>query len=114
MLPAAARMRRRAEFTTTVRGGRRAGASTLVVHLRLVGDGTTRIGFVVPRSVGNAVTRNLVRRRLRHLCRERLASLPEGCRIVVRAQPTAALASSARLGRDLEQALGRVLPAVQR
>ena len=33
-----------------------------------------RVGFVVSRAVGPATTRNLVKRRLRHLSRERLLS----------------------------------------
>ena len=58
--------------------------------------------------MGNAVTRNRVRRRLRHLVRERLALLPEAVDLVVRALPAAAAASYAALGRDLDQALGKL------
>ena len=63
------------------------------------------MGLVVARSVGNAVTRNRVRRRLRHLARERLTSLPAGSVLVVRALPAAAAASYDGLGRDLDSAL---------
>ena len=48
---------------------------------------TARIGFVVSKAVGPAVTRNLVKRRLRHLCRERVADLPPGSLLVLRALP---------------------------
>ncbi|NIU05075.1 MAG: ribonuclease P protein component, partial [Gammaproteobacteria bacterium] len=58
------------------------------------------------RSVGNAVVRNAVRRRLRHLIRDRLARLPAGTDVVVRALPAAATASSALLGDDLDRSLG--------
>ena len=42
---------------------------------------------MVPRAVGPAVTRNRVRRRLRHLLRDRLDRLPAGSRLVVRVLP---------------------------
>ncbi|MBE1486114.1 ribonuclease P protein component [Plantactinospora soyae] len=64
-----------------------------------------RAGFVVSKAVGGAVIRNRVRRRLRHLVRERLAGLPAGTTLVVRALPDAAEASYARLGADLDAAL---------
>jgi ribonuclease P protein component len=58
--------------------------------------------------VGNAVMRNAVRRRLRQLSRERLAQLPPGAEVVVRALPAAAAATYADLGADLDRCLQRV------
>lgn len=75
------------------------------------GDGP-RVGFVVSRAVGGAVTRNRVQRRLRHVVRSRLASLPVGALVVVRALPAAAAASSAELAADLDSALRRLDLAV--
>jgi ribonuclease P protein component len=80
----------------------------VVVHLAegKPGDGPPpQAGFVVSRAVGNAVTRNRVRRRLRHLLAPRLATLPPGTRVVVRALPAAAAASSAQLAEALAGAL---------
>lgn len=92
-----------------MRGGRRAGSGTLVVHLRTdAGEDSPRIGFVVSRAVGNAVTRNRVKRRLRHLAREHVSSLPGAAVLVVRALPAAATASSAQLDADLTRCLRRV------
>jgi ribonuclease P protein component len=108
VLAAAQRMRRSADFAATIRGGRRAGRGTVVVHLLLeepAQASTARAGFVVSKAVGNAVVRNSVRRRLRHLVRPLLGDLPSGALLVVRALPTAAGASFATLGADLEAAL---------
>lgn len=110
MLPPAARLRRRAEFAATARGGRRAARGALVVQLALpssdaAGTPERRAGFVVSKAVGNAVVRNRVRRRLRHLVSERLAALPAGATVVVRALPAAADRPFADLGRDLTAAL---------
>ena len=68
-----------------------------------------RVGFVVGRVVGNAVIRNQVKRRLRHLVRDRLSAVPDGFVLVVRALPPAGSASSAALAADLDGALARAV-----
>jgi ribonuclease P protein component len=108
VLAAAQRLRRSTDFAAAVRGGRRAGRGAVVVHLFLeepVRASTARAGFVVSKAVGNAVVRNQVRRRLRHLVRPRLAELPAGALVVVRALPAAASLVYAALGADLDAAL---------
>ena len=65
------------------------------------------MGFVVSKAVGSAVVRNRVKRQLRHLTRERMALLPGGSLVVVRANPAAAGATS--LAADLDSALGSLL-----
>jgi len=69
-----------------------------------------RVGFVVSKAVGNAVMRNRVKRRLRHLVQERLVALPDESLLVVRALPAAADASYATLATDLDAALRRLVP----
>jgi len=109
VLPAAARLKRRADFELAVRSGRRAGRPTLVVHAHAGGsEESARIGFVVGRNVGGSVVRHRVQRRLRHLLRDRLGMLAPGTLLVVRALPAAAGASSAELAADLDSALRRL------
>ncbi|MEU9836414.1 ribonuclease P protein component [Streptosporangium sp. NPDC048047] len=111
MLPSESRMRRGEEFAGAVRKGGRAGRPTLVAHLGMrpeSGD-PPLVGFVVSRAVGGAVVRNRVKRRLRHLMRERLDRLPRGSLLVVRANPPAASARSERLAAELDVALDRLL-----
>ncbi|GAB2910160.1 hypothetical protein GCM10027047_05460 [Rhodococcus aerolatus] len=64
-----------------------------------------RAGLVVSGSVGGAVTRKAVSRRLRHVLAPVLASLPDDADVVVRALPAAAGATSAELDRDVRAAL---------
>jgi ribonuclease P protein component len=104
-------MRSRAEFTAAVRGGRRAGTPLLLAHLRADTAGPTRVGFVIGRPVGTAVRRNLLRRRLRHLVRERLDRLPAGSALVIRVNPPAASATSAQLAAALDRSLAKLLDA---
>lgn len=110
MLPEEHRLRTGEGFRRATRDGRRAGTRTLVVHLWTADDssGPVRAGFVVSKAVGNAVIRNRVKRRLRHLAREQLGSLPGSAVLVVRALPGAADASYAELEADLASALSRV------
>ncbi len=72
-------------------------------------DASPRAGLVVSRAVGGSVVRHRVARRLRHLLRPRLATLPAGSRLVVRALPAAADAPSSVLGDDLDSGLRAVL-----
>jgi ribonuclease P protein component len=108
VLAAAQRLRRSGDFAAAIRGGRRVGRGTVVVHLLLEEPAqatTARAGFVVSKAVGNAVVRNKVRRRLRHLVRPLLDDLPAGSTLVVRALPKAADAGFPVLSSDLEAAL---------
>ncbi|MGH3719809.1 MAG: ribonuclease P protein component [Pseudonocardiaceae bacterium] len=121
LLSAATRLNRREDFATAVRRGRRATCGAVVVHLARVGDASAvgacgapslvgpKVGLVVGRTVGGSVVRHRVQRRLRHLMRSRLASLPAGALVVVRALPASAGASSAALGDDLDGALRRLI-----
>jgi ribonuclease P protein component len=77
----------------------------VVVHVVASGDGMpTRVGFVVSKAVGNAVTRNLVQRRLRAAVLPRVAERPNGWDVVVRALPTSANVTFAALVADLDGA----------
>jgi ribonuclease P protein component len=102
-----------AAFRRTVRTGRRAGSTALVLHVAAAPaaepPAPPRVGFVVGRQVGPAVVRNRVRRRLRHLTRDHLDRLPRSTEVVVRALPPAAAMSSEELRAELARCLDRVL-----
>lgn len=102
-------MRRSDDFREAVRTGVRTGRPTLVVHaVTSDTEDDVRVGFVVSKAVGNAVTRNRVKRRLRHLSLQEMPRTPAGTRIVVRALPRAALTPHELAG-DLDRAWGKAL-----
>lgn len=90
MLPAASRLTSSDDFRACVRCGVRAGRETLVVHAVATDSPPSRAGFVVSKAVGNAVTRNRVKRRLRHLAAGALPGVGRPIDVVVRALPAAA------------------------
>jgi ribonuclease P protein component len=111
MLPVRYRMTRSTEFGATVSQGLRAVQPDVVVHVRrgvAPADGP-RIGFVVAKSVGNAVERHRVARRLRHAARTVLDDLDAGDRLVIRARPSCRHAMTAGLEAQLHDALKRIL-----
>ena len=78
----------------------------MVVHVRRTDGTPSRAGFIVSRAVGNAVNRNRVKRRLRHLAAAALPATPFGVDVVVRALPAA---TTGDLTGDFGSALGTCL-----
>lgn len=114
MLPAGHRLRTSSEFSAALRGprGARAGSPLVVVHSARTdarAGQPPRVGFVVSKAVGGAVVRNRTKRRLRALMAARLAHIPAGTDVVVRANPAAAQASSTQLATELDRVLPKVL-----
>lgn len=89
MLARANRIVRADDYRNTVRRGRKSATAHCVVYVR-TGSAPTpevRFGFIVAKTVGNAVVRNTVRRRLKAIAHEKLDVLPEGTDVVIRALP---------------------------
>ncbi len=99
-------MRHAGDFRDTLRQGVRCGRTSLVVHARRTPLASSRAGFIVSRAVGNAVHRNRVKRRLRHLAAAALPSSPFSVDVVVRALPPA---TTADLAADFSSAFATCL-----
>jgi ribonuclease P protein component len=67
------------------------------------GDTPTRVGLITSRRVGNAVQRNLVRRRLREIVRLARPILAGGIWIVIIAKASAARASYQSIAEEWTQ-----------
>jgi ribonuclease P protein component len=105
MLAKANRLLKADDFRTTMRSGRKVSSANFVLYLkRDLGNPQARFGFVVAKTVGNAVTRNLVKRRLRVLARQHLPLISEPIDIVVRALPTIAALDWNKLSTEFETA----------
>ncbi|MCO6559085.1 MAG: ribonuclease P protein component [Bifidobacterium sp.] len=67
-----------------------------------------RLGLAVSKNVGNAVTRNHVKRRFRVLARTYENNLPRHCDIVMRAKPSAARADFSSLDAQVDDLFAEV------
>jgi ribonuclease P protein component len=101
-------LRRRADFEAIGRDGSSRSTPLLVLRSLRTGRNETRIGLSTPRALGGAVQRNRVRRRLRALLRERLASrIGPGWDLLLIARPAAGDATYAELGAAIDALLER-------
>lgn len=110
MLPGRNRIHQGDDFRRVFRTGRKSGTKHLVIHFLPTADEShaPRVGFVVSRAVGNAVTRNRVKRRLRAIMHSRLPGLAAGDMVVIRALPAAAGAEFAGLEQSVDRAFERL------
>jgi len=100
------RVTRPADFRAVIRRGRRVAATNAILHvLHREQQGPSRLGFVVAKSVGNAVTRNLVKRRLRAAGIDVIAMMGDGVDVVIRALPASAEASWATLHAEITEGI---------
>lgn len=98
------RLRTRPEYLRVQRRGRRVKGKYLVV-IRLPNQaGHSRFGLVVSRKVGNAVTRNRVKRWLREIVRRLDRHDPVDLVVIARSQAASAGLSALRL--DVQTAVG--------
>lgn len=106
MLPASERLRSNSEFQQVYQEGRSFPEGVVVLYLLRMPDLTVRqAGFSVSKKLGNAVMRNVVKRRLREAYRQHLPALPHGYRAIFVARRSAAEADFAKVERSVKRAL---------
>ena len=100
-------MTRPGDFRSAMRRGRRVATSWGVIHVATSDASEPRFGFIVSKAVGSAVTRNLVKRRLRAAAHEVLSAVPAGTDIVIRVLPGSDTVSWATLQSELAAGVAR-------
>jgi ribonuclease P protein component len=105
------RLRRPGEFQAAYREGRRFGNELLTATVRPNELGAVRLGLsIAARTVGNAVSRNRLRRLIRESFRVRQTVLPP-VDIVIGARRAARVASAADLRAGLQQLWNQIIEA---
>jgi ribonuclease P protein component len=102
-----ASLRRQVDFARLRRQGRRVSTKSLTIYRSgaPTGDASSLVGITVSKSIGKAVVRNKLRRRLSAIVREALASRA-AMRLLVVARPVAADAHFSDLRAEVTSALG--------
>jgi ribonuclease P protein component len=109
------RLSRSRDFDAVYRHGRSVSTRFLVLYWFPREDGAdaagARLGLAVPKAVGNAVTRNKLKRQLRETFRARLPELPQDQDYVLVVRPGFAEAAETRgfewLGERVDEILGK-------
>ena len=96
------RLKSHSDFVAVLKRRRKVSRHDFIVHYAMRDEarahgvatpGARRMGLAVSKAVGNAVTRNSVKRRFRVLACRYEHTLPEGIDVVLRTKPSAASAS---------------------
>ena len=99
------RLRHQREYQRVFQCGTKRVSSAFVVYVLPTAEPHSRLGFAVSKRIGNAVTRNRVKRRARAFFRLQKAQLRSPYDIVVVARRGAAKASYAECARQLSMLL---------
>ena len=108
MLNADNRLKKRKDFAFIYRRGKSCAAKNVAMnYIKVKGDGLL-IGFSASKKVGNAVTRNKVKRLMRECVRHSIENIPLGHKIVFTARVRSAGASYDDISRDINYLIGKL------
>ncbi len=102
--PKRARLLKRSEFLHLSRAGKKSQTSHFVVLSKTNDKGESRLGVTVSTKVGNAVTRNRIKRLVREFFRRHSGELPSPQDIVIIARKGAGELSLDDAARELREA----------
>lgn len=106
------RVTRGEEYRRVVRTGNRVGGAFCITYAVSRSTDTSpadpRFGYIISKAVGNAVTRNLLRRRMKTVTEELIREGVSDVDVVFRALPRAAEASFDELRREMLRAMSKL------
>jgi ribonuclease P protein component len=98
------------EFSSLYNRGKKAVGRYVVIYSRRQSIGPNRFGFTVSKKVGNAVTRNRVKRKLREIVRNHDVSSGRGIDFVIIARSSTVTAAYQELKKDVDALLSKEAP----
>ena len=99
------RLKKKYQFNYVYRVGRSVGSTNLVLYFSQSKNKNVKVGISVSKKLGHAVTRNLVKRRIRECVIPYLQKINPNFNVVFIAKTSAAEASFAELQKDVNYLL---------
>lgn len=101
-------LKQNSDFRAVYARGKSAVSPRTVIYCRKNRRDQNRVGFTVSRKLGNAVTRNRVRRRLREIMRLNASSVRQGYDLILVARTRAVDADYGKLEADVLRCLDQL------
>jgi len=105
--PRACRLVRRGDYDAVYRAGRRKSSREFTIFLRPNGLAVSRFGWSIKKTLGTAVRRNRIRRRLREIVRLHRQEITPGWDIVIHPRSSAATTDFPALAEELLRLIPR-------
>ena len=105
-LPKTARLRKRREFLRLSKAGSKTHSTNFIVISSRNETGERRLGITVSGKVGNAVTRNRIKRHVREFFRQRREQMQQGMDFLIIARTSAAELPGSAISDELARAFG--------
>jgi ribonuclease P protein component len=105
--PRACRLVRRSEYDAVYREGRRRSSREFTIFIRPNGQSVSRFGWSIKKTLGTAVRRNRIRRRIREIVRLHRQEMAPGWDIVIHPRSSAATANFSSLTEELLKLIPR-------
>ena len=102
------RLRKRKDFARIYRRGKSFAARSVAMNYLMVRSDELLIGFSASKKVGNAVTRNHVKRLMRESVRANLNNVPRGYRLIFNARVRSQNASYAEISKDINYLISKL------
>jgi ribonuclease P protein component len=100
---------RRSEYDAVYREGRRRSSREFTIFIRPNGQGVSRFGWSIKKTLGTAVRRNRIRRRIREIVRLHRQEIAPGWDIVIHPRGLTATANFS----SITEALLKLLPRAE-
>ncbi len=108
MLKAEYRLKKRKDFAYIYRRGKSFAARNIAMNYIKVKTDELLVGFSASKKVGNAVSRNHVKRIMRECVRNSLSDIPKGYRLIFNARVKSSTASFAEISNDINYLIGKL------
>ncbi len=102
------RLKKRKDFAFIYRRGKSFATATIAISYLKVNKDELLIGFSASKKVGNAVTRNHVKRLMRECVRSNLSNIPRGYRLIFNARVKSSHATYAEISKDINYLIGKL------